>query len=577
MPPDVKHAPEGTWESERGFGEGEGACIDLDMAVMLREETRKALSRPRSDSDGAKAGFEHLGMASQATQDRCPGWPGPDFENVKIKEDPGSPSASYISQHVEPEPLPEGWLCEAAHRVAASSIFSTSIMLVIAFNLVMMGVEVDLATHLPPGEELPPGYLYVNIIIVCIFIFELAIKLTAYGLRLFFCGSEYLWNWFDVVIVVTSLVETIMDVVTKANVGNSLDSSHLRVMRAVRLARALRGVRVVKLIRSIGALRSIVLAIVSTLWSLVWTLVLLVILFYVIGVILAQLVADGCTALQADKALLESSAAADVAASDPSRTCDIVAGEDMRYWLDVPDAWTETMLTLFLSISGGLSWVEALDPLRRISSLASFLFISYVFLSIFAILNVVTGVFLRCRNAIESAQADKEIAIMKQMEWKEAQLRALKGVFVEIDADKSNVITTEELEVHASSGDEVGRDEVAMSKDSLTNFLESMDISTGDLRTLFRIMDQDGSGEISFEEFISGCMTLQGPAQSIQVEDLRHQTMILRKDIQRIGREYCSRASDRARVRAVRVRKWGRQEAIPSDRRMDLESRILKV
>eukprot|EP00913_Durusdinium_trenchii_P001435 g1328.t1 len=92
---------------------------------------------------------------------------------------------------------------------------------------------------------------------------------------------------------------------------------------------------------------------------------------------------------------------------------------------------------------------------------------------------------------------------MKQMEWKEAQLRALKGVFVEIDADKSNVITTEELEV-------------AMSKDSLTNFLESMDISTGDLRTLFRIMDQDGSGEISFEEFISGCMTLQGPAQSIQ-------------------------------------------------------------
>ncbi|CAK9047973.1 unnamed protein product [Durusdinium trenchii] len=550
MPPDVKHAPEGTWESERGFGEGEGACIDLDMAVMLREETRKALSRPRSDSDGAKAGFEHLGMASQATQDRCPGWPGPDFENVKIKEDPGSPSASYISQHVEPEPLPEGWLCEAAHRVAASSIFSTSIMLVIAFNLVMMGVEVDLATHLPPGEELPPGYLYVNIIIVCIFIFELAIKLTAYGLRLFFCGSEYLWNWFDVVIVVTSLVETIMDVVTKANVGNSLDSSHLRVMRAVRLARALRGVRVVKLIRSIGALRSIVLAIVSTLWSLVWTLVLLVILFYVIGVILAQLVADGCTALQA---------------SDPSRTCDIVAGiqngwEDpigvlvgalgtMDIWnalewdrdgcrlrwvdLDGPCA-KETMLTLFLSISGGLSWVEALDPLRV------------------------------SETAIESAQADKEIAIMKQMEWKEAQLRALKGVFVEIDADKSNVITTEELEV-------------AMSKDSLTNFLESMDISTGDLRTLFRIMDQDGSGEISFEEFISGCMTLQGPAQSIQVEDLRHQTMILRKDIQRIGREYCSRASDRARVRAVRVRKWGRQEAIPSDRRMDLESRILKV
>lgn len=43
-----------------------------------------------------------------------------------------------------------------------------------------------------------------------------------------------------------------------------------------------------------------------------------------------------------------------------------------------------------------------------------------------------------------------------------------------------------------------------MSKDSLTNFLESMDISTGDLRTLFRRGMTDASRETNYQWFESG-------------------------------------------------------------------------
>merc|ERR1719329_1673901 len=72
------------------------------------------------------------------------------------------------------------------------------------------------------------------------------------------------------------------------------------------------------------------------------------------------------------------------------------------YWGSLAQA----MLALFLSISGGVSWVEIVVPLMKIDMfwLATFLvFDGFVY---FAVLNVVTGVF--CQSAIESAQKDEE-------------------------------------------------------------------------------------------------------------------------------------------------------------------------
>ena len=87
------------------------------------------------------------------------------------------------------------------------------------------------------------------------------------------------------------------------------------------------------------------------------------------------------------------------------------------------------MLTLFMAISGGISWEDALRPLQRVSPLAVTLMILYIVTTVLAVLNVVTGAApaalghdlcqdLRatgdallfqvfCNTAIESAHADK--------------------------------------------------------------------------------------------------------------------------------------------------------------------------
>ncbi|CAJ1447133.1 unnamed protein product, partial [Effrenium voratum] len=188
-----------------------------------------------------------------------------------------------------------------ALRIVSSNAFLAVIMFLILLNLVILGLEVDAAARLAPGEEEPATFQTLNIFIVMIFFLELILKFLAFGCFTFFCGAEKFWNIFDLIIISTSLMEVITDVVTQvlstsssAGGATAVEGSHLRILRFMRLARALRGVRVMRLLRFIGALRSIVFAILSTLWSLLWTLVLLVLLFYCFGVILAQLVSDHC-------------------------------------------------------------------------------------------------------------------------------------------------------------------------------------------------------------------------------------------------------------------------------------------
>jgi len=393
-----------------------------------------------------------------------------------------------------------------ALKVVGSTWFAYGIMLLIVVNMVIMGIEVDTLAPLPIDEE-PAWFGIVNNVIVSIFFAELILKFIAFGCTGFFFGREKWWNVFDLIIVGASLIEMVTDAISRGLAGDQMNSSHLRIMRFTRVARALRGVRVFRLLRFISALRAIIFSISSTMWSLVWTLVLLVILFYCFGVILAQLVSDYCRyqRYESEELWLEGDCNDDLS----------------RYWATVP----ESMMTLFLSISGGLSWEESLLPLRRVSSLASACMIVFIVITVFAVMNVVTGVF--CNTAIENAKADKDIAIMKQMHKHAAQVESLRAVFNEIDINQSKLVSLKELKN-------------AMAGAKLSSFMESMDISTKDIWTLFMLLDADESGGISLEEFVSGCMQLEGPAKSIHLAKMRYENQMLRQEIIKLGAELTS-------------------------------------
>ncbi|CAK9007187.1 unnamed protein product [Durusdinium trenchii] len=397
---------------------------------------------------------------------------------------------------------------DRVNQIVTSPLFTNSIMLLIMINVILLGVEVDLSAGVGISD-VPSWLSWANAAFVGIFCIELLLRYAAVGRRAFWCGEDSSWNVFDFVVITVSVADVALDYMA-VWLSPSVNAGQLRLVRSIRLARALRGIRIVWLFEYVGALRTLALSIISTSGSLFWTLVILVILVYSFGVVVTQLVVEHCRGLAAE------------AQQDPNAipNCAESPGLDGldRYWSSVPGS----MLTLFASISGGLDWESALQPLFKVSSWAVGLVILYIAVTVFAVLNVVIGVF--CNTAIENASVDKELASIKQVYTKSNQVHTLQKIFYEIDATGTNEVSIEDLED-------------AMTRGELSSFLESMGISTDDVWTLCILLDTDQSGTIDLEEFVSGCIQLHGPAKSMQLAKMSYENRVTRRALKQVQQD----------------------------------------
>ncbi|OLP87093.1 Retrovirus-related Pol polyprotein from type-1 retrotransposable element R2 [Symbiodinium microadriaticum] len=127
-------------------------------------------------------------------------------------------------------------------------------------------------------------------------------------------------------------------------------------------------------------------------------------------------------------------------------------------------------------------------------------------------------------TAIESASADKELATVKYERKKKSQVETLRKIFEELDSSSADNISIKDVET-------------AMSRGRLSNFLESMGISTEDVWTFFMLIDANENGLLDLDEFVSGCMQLNGPARSIQLAKMSYENKVTRREIRNIMEE----------------------------------------
>lgn len=100
-----------------------------------------------------------------------------------------------------------------AQEVVFSPWFSPFITLLILVNVILLGVEVDISTT-APLDDMPRWFFTVNASITCIFVMEIALKFVAYGCKEFWLGEDYRWNIFDFAVVVMSVADLILDMLT---------------------------------------------------------------------------------------------------------------------------------------------------------------------------------------------------------------------------------------------------------------------------------------------------------------------------------------------------------------------------
>lgn len=282
------------------------------------------------------------------------------------------------------------------------------------------------------------------------------------------------WNVFDAAMVVFQVTEEVIGFVgyflNQVIKKTSSEASVLRMMRIFRLFRVL---RLVRLMSVFSELRMFVVSVIDSMKSLFWTILLLLLVMYIAGVCLTQLVTN--TKMQHRGQL-----------------------KDMEGLHKMYGTLDRSMLTLYQTISEGIHWHVAMKPLVvSCSPWMSLMFCLWIAFCVFALLNVVTGVFVE--SALRTANEDQKKLLMYQMgQW-----------FSDADADQTGTITWDEFRYH-------------LEDPKMEKFLKIVDLDAQEAWDLFHLLDVSGVGEIPVDDFVNGCVRVTGNAKAIDLVTFMH-------------------------------------------------------
>ncbi|CAE7271789.1 Scn8a [Symbiodinium natans] len=347
----------------------------------------------------------------------------------------------------------------------------------VLLNSFIMLVEFELS-----GRELGPifgleghayssatdsAFLVIDALFVLIFVCE-------WSLRVWFERWMFvkdIANLFDTVLVFSGAVDLALSLFLADAGGASKSIVVLRLMRAVK---SLRAVRMVRSLRFFQGLRVLVKACQCFLPSLCWAMVLLLIFMSMGALMMGNLLQD------------------------------FVANEDMdfedRKWVFQRYGTAyRAMYTLFEITFAG-NWPTSARPvLEKVSQFYVLFFVPYITLVVFAVIRVISAVFLK--DTLDAAQNDAEQLVVDRLRKKAQYVAKLESIFLAIDDTGDGIISEERL------NDILQNPKVAA-------YLETLELDLHEGVALFHLLD-NGDGEVTLDEFIDGIMRCKGPARAI--------------------------------------------------------------
>jgi len=307
-------------------------------------------------------------------------------------------------------------------------------------------------------------------VFMSLFVLELILKICALRCSFFF-GPGWEMNLLDFLLVACSVLNFISE----------YDVRHLRMLRAARMARVLRVIRVVGFF---SQLRQIVCSFYNSLGSLLWSFVMIAAVNYSFAIVFLQGVAIYLKDADSD---------------DPRahRLADSFG--------DIKDA----MLSLFFAITGGADWKDMAYDLGYTNGFLLYLFVFYVFVMVFGLLNVLVGVF--CEQANQASALDQDLIVQA----KKAQLRnflvAMRNLFKDIDKDENGFVTWDEFRDHIRS-------------DHVMTYLLAKGLNLFDASFLFNLLGEEAEGKTDLPTFVYIMMRLTGNAKSTDLIMLLHES-----------------------------------------------------
>mmetsp|Transcript_49608 Transcript_49608/g.91542 ORF Transcript_49608/g.91542 Transcript_49608/m.91542 type:complete len:696 (+) Transcript_49608:26-2113(+) len=336
---------------------------------------------------------------------------------------------------------------------------------VIMVNGITLGVDVQTSSE---GRDVPFVIRALDVIIIAWYIVELMLRVWADRWR-----RNRLWNFFDFWMIVAALINIAVDV-------EDIPKRY-HVVRFLRFMRLLRVLKVLKLGKTVNTyfivFSKMTFSLSQSMPSLLSAAMVIVFFTYITAVMLTQTATD----------YREDSS------SDHSVLAEHYGSLDRTFY------------SLVKSIFNGQAWGELMQPLTHVSFVATFVFMTYLMLTLLCLLNVIHGVFVD--SALQSTAHYKELMVAEAQKKRIMLVQHLKDVFREIDSDNSGFITVAEFDACLSTPG--GR-----------AFFEVMGLSTVQAYQLFRLIDADSSESVDIDEFCEGCIRFMGEAKNFDIQCL---------------------------------------------------------
>jgi len=333
------------------------------------------------------------------------------------------------------------------------------------------------------------------------FVFEMVIRLLAE--RAEFCrGENKWWNLFEMLCLVSMALEMLHLEDSAEMVGN------MTVLRMLRMLRVLRAARALRLFQFFKQLRLMLYSVVSCLVSMMWALVLI----FMSATLAALYLEDAALGYLHD-----------IHRADHSNPCSSSNGtvQEGPAWQDDPvrqsleENWGGMFVavrSLIYAISGGADWGDLAAPFWHIGMFPGVLFVVYILVSTLGLLNVLVGIFVQ--EAGEISQWDKDLMVDGIIEKREKRSREITALFESIDLEKTGWLSLEELST-------------SLENTRISAFFEHLDVDVSKVEVLFKLLDLDGNGKITKEEFVTGIGKLhaKGNPEDVAVMLLEEQRL----------------------------------------------------
>jgi len=276
--------------------------------------------------------------------------------------------------------------------------------------------------------------------------------------------------WLDVVLVVSGVVFT-----TSHLLGASLAFFNPTMIRVVRLVRIVRMIKMVRSVRAFDSLYLILRSIQASVGALFWSFVLLFMIQTMVGMFFSQMlrtyIDDTSQNLEARRKVF-------------------------GYW----GTFTRTMITMFEVTLA--NWATSCRVLiDNVSEAYGVAYILYRCMFCFAVVRVIAAVFITETNRVTAN--DDEMAILRSRRTAARQLQKLRDFFAEVDLNGDGWLSWSEFQQ-------------ALDDPLVKQWLTTLGVEMIELEDLFDLMD-DGDGQISMDEFITGVNKLKGQARSVDL------------------------------------------------------------